>query len=114
MPEPISDQDLKEALARLPNWSHGDASLLRELRFASFEDALAFIVRVGLEAQRRDHHPDLRNVASRVWIALTSHDAGGVTRRDLTLAEAIDAIAAQFAAPDVRPAGGSGDGGRKR
>lgn len=92
MPEPMSTAAVHEALARLHGWSFSDGALHREFRFDGFPAALAFLVRVGLEAERRNHHPDLRNTYDRVWIALTSHDAGGVTERDLDLAAVIDTI----------------------
>lgn len=114
MPEPMSEHALADALPRIPAWSHGEGSLRREFRFRGFADALSFIVRVGLEAERRDHHPDLRNVYDRVWITLTSHDAGGVTERDLGLAGAIDGFFAQFGSAGAHPGGGSGEGGRNR
>ena len=93
MPESMSEPDVRSALGDASDWTLRDDALHRELRFGGFPEALAFLVRVGLEAERMNHHPELRNVYDRVWIALTSHDAGGVTERDLDLARRIDAIA---------------------
>lgn len=93
MPRPMSADAVRDALADLEGWTFENDSLRREFRFATFADALAFVVRVGLEAEKRDHHPDIRNVYDRVWIGASSHDAGGVTERDLGLASAIDEIA---------------------
>lgn len=93
MSERLSDDALRDALAGLPSWSLQDGKLRRELRFGGFGEALGFLVRVGVEAEKRDHHPELTNVYSRVTIELTTHDAGGITEKDLDLARAIDAIA---------------------
>lgn len=92
MPEAMSAREVRDALSRLPDWNFSEDALRRTFRFGGFPEALAFLVHVGLEAERRDHHPEIRNVAGRVWLTLTSHDAGGVTERDLELAAAIDAI----------------------
>ncbi len=87
--------EIDEALSGLPGWVHRDGALERTFTFDDFPAALAFIVRVGIEAEKRDHHPDLHNVYSRVTLRLSSHDAGGrVTARDLDLARAIQAFAA--------------------
>lgn len=85
--------DLQQALATVPQWRHDQArrAIVREFVFADFVQAFAFMTRVALEAERRNHHPDWSNVYNRVTIALTTHDAGGLTERDFELARAIDA-----------------------
>ena len=70
----------------------GDA-ILRTYRFADFTRAFAFLTRVAGHAEAVDHHPEFTSVWNRVDFRLTSHDAGGVTRRDVELADAIDALA---------------------
>jgi 4a-hydroxytetrahydrobiopterin dehydratase len=63
------------------------------LRFADFAEAFGFMSRVAILAEKADHHPEWFNVYNRVEILLTTHDAGGLSRRDVDLASAIDAIA---------------------
>ena len=66
---------------------------LRTYRFQDFSEAFAFLTRVALHAEKVDHHPEFTSVWNRVDFRLTSHDAGGVTDRDLALAEAIGRLA---------------------
>jgi 4a-hydroxytetrahydrobiopterin dehydratase len=72
----------------------GGKALLRSFKFHDFSEAFAFLTRVALHAEKVDHHPEFTNAWNRVDFRLTSHDAGGVTERDRTLAEAIDRLAA--------------------
>jgi 4a-hydroxytetrahydrobiopterin dehydratase len=76
-------------------WTRDDdgTALLRSYRFADFAAAFAFLTRVAAHAERVDHHPEFTSVWNRVDFRLTSHDAGGVTPRDVALAQAIDALA---------------------
>jgi 4a-hydroxytetrahydrobiopterin dehydratase len=95
MPSALSEIQITEALAGLPGWAHDDDALRRKYKFADFNEALGFIVRVGLLAEQHNHHPELFNVYSTVKIALNTHDAGGkVTQKDVDLAAAIQAIGA--------------------
>jgi 4a-hydroxytetrahydrobiopterin dehydratase len=78
----------------LPAWRReGDRALLRELVFADFKAAFAFMTEVAAVADRMDHHPEWSNVYNRVSIRLTTHDAGGLTQRDVALAHLIDTAA---------------------
>jgi 4a-hydroxytetrahydrobiopterin dehydratase len=70
-------------------------ALEKSFRFADFSEAFAFLTRIALHAEKADHHPEFTSVWNRVDFSLTSHDSGGVTDRDIALAEAIDAIAAR-------------------
>lgn len=95
----LDDQAREAALAGLPGWRY-DAErrgLARTFRFADFSEAFGFMARVALAAERADHHPDWGNVWNRVEVLLTTHDAGGVTRRDVDLAREMDEIAGQLA-----------------
>jgi 4a-hydroxytetrahydrobiopterin dehydratase len=76
-------------------WSLEDSgqALVRTMKFADFSEAFGFLSRVALHAERVDHHPEFTSVWNRVDFRLTSHDAGGVTERDLSLARTINAIA---------------------
>ena len=69
-------------------------ALVRSFRFKDFSEAFGFLTRVALHAEKMDHHPEFTNVWNRVDFRLTSHDAGGVTTRDVKLAEAINRLAA--------------------
>ena len=71
----------------------GGKALVRSFRFKDFSEAFGFLTRVALHAEKVDHHPEFINVWNRVDFRLTSHDAGGVTDRDVALADAIDRLA---------------------
>ena len=96
MPIPrLSDAERDAALAGLPLWSlRADGlAISRDFAFADFSQAFAFMTRVALHAEKADHHPEWSNVWNRVHITLTTHDAGGLSERDVKMARAIDAIA---------------------
>jgi len=83
--------ELAASLARVPDWQHVDDALVRELRFADFPAAFAFLTAVALIAERQGHHPEITNVYRDVTLRLRTHDAGNrVTTRDVELAAAID------------------------
>jgi 4a-hydroxytetrahydrobiopterin dehydratase len=71
----------------------GGKALVRSLKLKDFSEAFGFLARVALHAEKADHHPEFTSVWNRVDFRLTSHDAGGVTDRDVRLAEAINALA---------------------
>jgi 4a-hydroxytetrahydrobiopterin dehydratase len=77
-----------------PGWSLDETgkALVRTVKFKDFSEAFAFLTRVALHAERVDHHPEFTSVWNRVDFRLTSHDSGGVTERDIRLAEAISAL----------------------
>jgi 4a-hydroxytetrahydrobiopterin dehydratase len=94
MMTPLDRRQLKEALDRLPEWSLADDRLVRTYSFSSFREAISFLVRVAFEAEEMDHHPEIRNVYSRVDISLTTHDAGDkVTEKDVEFARRIEHFA---------------------
>ena len=78
--------------AELPEWALEGEHLKRSFRFADFSEAFGFMARVALLAETQDHHPEWFNVWNRVDIALTTHDAGGLSARDVKLAKAVDAL----------------------
>lgn len=89
------DLEQRSALGRdLPEWAmaSGRDALVRRWKFADFSVAWGFMSRVALLAEAHDHHPEWSNVYNRVEIVLTTHDAGGLSARDLRLARAIDAL----------------------
>jgi 4a-hydroxytetrahydrobiopterin dehydratase len=83
-----------EKLTNLPGWALGEdgKSLRRDFTFKTFSEAFAFMTRVALAAEKMDHHPDWSNSYNKVTITLSSHDAGGVTERDLKLAAVIQGL----------------------
>ena len=83
---------LRAGLARLPRWKRHAGKLRREFAFADFSAAFAFMTRVALLAEKADHHPDWSNSWNKVVIELSSHDAHGLTQRDLDLAAAIEGL----------------------
>ena len=91
----LTDSERETALAKLPGWSPSadGHTISRSFAFADFNAAFGFMTRVALAAERQGHHPDWSNVYNRVDITLTTHDAGGLTMRDIRLAEAIDKLA---------------------
>jgi 4a-hydroxytetrahydrobiopterin dehydratase len=89
----LTDRELDAALTALPGWSRKDRSLRATYTFADFAQAFAFMTRVAAAAELQDHHPDWRNVWSRVEVTLSTHDAGGITTRDITLAKSICELA---------------------
>ena len=73
-------------------WTEVDGKLHREFTFANFSEAFGFMSRVALAAEKADHHPDWSNAWNKVVIDLVSHDKGGITDRDISLADAINAL----------------------
>jgi 4a-hydroxytetrahydrobiopterin dehydratase len=92
----LTEGETAQALVRLPSWRLHDGKLRREYRFSDFVTAFAFMTAVALAAEAAGHHPEWCNVYNRVSIDLTTHDAGGVTARDVELAATIERLAAPF------------------
>lgn len=94
MVEQLDEGERAAALDALGEWDYDDSrdAIARRFLFADFSEAFAFIARVALLAEKHDHHPEWSNVWNRVDILLTTHDAGGLSSRDVELAKAIDAL----------------------
>ncbi|WP_188768464.1 4a-hydroxytetrahydrobiopterin dehydratase [Novosphingobium endophyticum] len=90
----LSDVQRDEALSALPAWAlrEDGRAITRELKFADFNEAFGFMARVALHADKVDHHPEWFNVYNKVAIALTTHEAGGLSQRDLDMAAFIDRL----------------------
>ena len=88
----LSDADVASGLAQLPGWGREGDTIVKSYQRASFPDAIAFVVRIGFFAEKADHHPDLDVRWRTVRVALSSHDAGGITEKDLLLAGQIESI----------------------
>jgi 4a-hydroxytetrahydrobiopterin dehydratase len=95
MSQKLSGESRKAALARLKNWSEtpGRDAITRKFVFADFNEAFGFMARTALVAEKLDHHPEWFNVYKTVEVTLSTHDAGGLTERDIKLAEAMDKLA---------------------
>ncbi len=91
----LSAEQASEGLLALPAWTLADdaLSMARSYRFADFGAAFAFMTQVALAAEKANHHPEWFNVYNRVDVRLTTHDAGGLTERDLALAAVAEAAA---------------------
>ena len=98
MAEWLSVEARKSALQGLPGWNGtpGREAITRTFVFKDFNEAFGFMARVALVAEKNDHHPEWRNVYKTVEVVLATHDAGGVTARDIEIATAMNAIAKQF------------------
>ncbi|HEX7389672.1 MAG TPA: 4a-hydroxytetrahydrobiopterin dehydratase [Acidiphilium sp.] len=91
----LTDTERAALVDLLPDWSFAKDrdAIERTFRFRDFSEAFGFMTRVALLAEKHDHHPEWSNVWNKVSIVLTTHDAGGLSSRDIKLAEAIDLIA---------------------
>lgn len=92
-PEKATEAEIASAIAGLRGWTRKGDRIERSFKFDDFGAAWGFMCRVALAAEKLDHHPEWSNVYNRVEIALSTHDAGGLTRLDFELAEKINALA---------------------
>ncbi len=88
----LTNSEIASNLKKRKSWRLAQGKLRREIDFRTFEDAIAFMVRVSLEVTKLDHHPEWFNVYNRVRIELTTHDVGGISNYDFLLANKIDEI----------------------
>ena len=86
----LDETQIEEALRSLPQWTLDEGKLFRRFLFADFLGAFGFMSRAALLAERQNHHPEWFNVYNRVDVWLTTHDAGGLSERDVALARALD------------------------
>ncbi|HUB14987.1 MAG TPA: 4a-hydroxytetrahydrobiopterin dehydratase [Acetobacteraceae bacterium] len=94
MVQRLTDTERAALASALPHWQvqASPESIRREFRFKDFSHAWGFMSRVALLAEKQDHHPDWSNVWNTVRVVLNTHDAGGLTQKDVALARAIDAV----------------------
>lgn len=95
MIERLGETERETALAGLDGWAlvEGRDAITKVFRFGDFQEAFAFMTRVALLAERMNHHPEWSNVYRTVTVTLATHDADGLTERDIKLAEAMDRFA---------------------
>ena len=91
--QPLTEQEVRSALDRLPGWSVVNGKLHREFKFRDFSYAFGFMATAATTIEKRDHHPEWFNVYNRVTVDLTTHDAGGITSKDTDLAALLNDIA---------------------
>ena len=91
----LNDHAREQALQELAHWSYDEAAqgIRRTLTFSDFAESFGFMARIAIIAEKAEHHPEWFNVYNRVEILLTTHDAGGLSQRDIDLAKAIDGFA---------------------
>lgn len=100
----LGEQEIALALSSLPGWSCEDHQLGKTFRFATFREAVTFIVALSFEAEAMNHHPEIQNVYNRVGIRLTTHEEGDeVTEKDVKLAQKIEALAGASIRPAAAP-----------
>ena len=84
--------EIEESLKKVSNWNLVDNSIQKKFQFKDFSEALSFIVKLGLLAEKQGHHPEIWNVYNKVTLNLNTHDANGITEKDFALAIAIDKL----------------------
>ena len=89
----LKEEEIAEALKRLPGWQRQGIAIQRPFQFADFKAAMAFVNKIADAAESANHHPDIDIRYNNVILSLVSHDSGGVTQRDVRMAEKINQIA---------------------
>jgi 4a-hydroxytetrahydrobiopterin dehydratase len=91
-PTKLSDKQIENALRALPGWSLQSGKLHRDFAFVDFNAAFAFMTRVALAAEQRNHHPEWSNIWNKVSVNLVTHESNGITERDVALALVINEL----------------------
>jgi 4a-hydroxytetrahydrobiopterin dehydratase len=88
----LSDLEIQASLRELPGWTRDGGAIVKQFTFPRFADGIAFVDRIARVADEVDHHPDIDIRYTRIRIALSTHDAGGITANDIALAKRIEAL----------------------
>jgi 4a-hydroxytetrahydrobiopterin dehydratase len=88
----LGRQEIKEALAEVPDWNQKAAAITRTYQFEDFPDAIRFVNALAKIAEKVEHHPDIDIRWNKVTLSLTTHDEGGLTRKDFELAKRLDRL----------------------
>ena len=88
----LTEAELTAALKSLPGWGVEGGAIVKTFKFGKFADGIAFVQRIAVEADRMDHHPDIDIRYTRIRVALSTHDAGGITGMDVRLASVIEGL----------------------
>jgi len=89
----LSSDELAVELKNLEGWSVKDGKLHKEFQFPDFNEAFEFMTKAAVECEKMNHHPEWFNVYNRLVIDLTTHDAGGITKNDISLAKILNSLA---------------------
>ena len=93
MPQRLSDLEIQRALGTLPGWARRGEVLTKTFTFATFAEGIAFVQKVATAADAANHHPDIDIRYTKIVCTLSTHDAGGITQNDLSLAASIESLA---------------------
>jgi len=88
----LNESQLSEALLELQGWEYQNGSIVRSYKFKDFKETFAIMTRIAFECEAQNHHPEWENVYNSLTIKLNTHDAGGVTQKDLDLAKKIESL----------------------
>lgn len=88
----LSNTEITNALKELPGWSHQEDHIEKSFKFKDFKEAFSVMTRIAFECEQQNHHPNWENVYNNLTIKLNTHDAGGVTEKDIRLAQTIESI----------------------
>ncbi len=89
----LTDSEIQKALGSLPGWTRSGIAIQRIFQFSDFKAAMGFVNKVADAAEHANHHPDIDIRYNKVTLSLVSHDSGGVTNRDIRMAERINQVA---------------------
>jgi 4a-hydroxytetrahydrobiopterin dehydratase len=87
-----NEKSAKEELLNLKDWEYKNSGIEKKFVFKNFVEAMGFMVKIGIHAEKQNHHPELFNVYNKVNIRLTTHDANGITKKDFDLARSIESV----------------------
>ncbi|KAB5484519.1 MULTISPECIES: 4a-hydroxytetrahydrobiopterin dehydratase [Flagellimonas] len=90
--EKMNENEINTALGELQGWSYKNGSITKSFKFKDFKEAFSAMTRIAFECEAQNHHPDWENVYNTLNISLNTHDAGGVTQKDIVLAKSIENI----------------------
>ena len=88
----LTDSEIQQALGRLPGWKRSGIAIQRLFEFPDFKAAMAFVNKIANAAEQANHHPDIDIRYNKVTMSLVSHDSGGITKRDIGMAERINKV----------------------
>lgn len=94
----LTESGIAATINQHPGWAFNDNAFVRTFTFPAFADAVAFVTRLGFDAESADHHPDLTVSYRKVTVSWSTHSEGGVTEKDVAGIEAADSVAARFGA----------------
>ena len=89
----LTDSEIQQALVNLPGWTRNGIAIQRTFQFPDFKAAMVFVNKIADAAEQANHHPDIDIRYNKVTLSLVSHDSGGVTKRDIRMAERINQVA---------------------